>query len=131
MSTKTKNHRVEEIRDHINDLDTQLKTAQHALAAELAEDKKAFTDAMEADLDDWDKFLDRLDAKAAAKSGSARKQAEAAVGDLRRSKNNVATRLAEVREASGDRWTERRKAVTAARVELEKKVDKALQRTFW
>ena len=116
--------------DKLRQLETRARNAEHALAAELAEDKKTFTDTMEADLDEFDAFFKRLEAQASAKTGTAREQAEAAISELRRSKNAVVERLAEVREASGEEWRERKKKVTAARVELEQKVDKALQRPF-
>jgi hypothetical protein len=114
--------------DRLRQLETRARSAEHALAAELAEDKKTFTEAMEADVAEFEAFFKRLEAQAAAKTGTAREQAEAAIGDLRGSRDTVVKRLAEVREASGEEWRERRKKVTAARVELERKVDDALKK---
>jgi DNA-binding ferritin-like protein len=58
-----------------------------------------------------------------ANDGSAREQAEAAIRELRRHRNAVAERLAEVGGAPGQTWRERKKRLAAAREELERKVD--------
>jgi hypothetical protein len=120
--------RAEAAEDKVRLLETRAKAAEQALAAELAEDKKTFIDAMNADLDEFETLLNQLDAKAAAKTGSAREQAEAAISEARRSMNTVVEHLADVREASGDRWRERKKDVATARTELERKVDDALKK---
>jgi hypothetical protein len=130
VKTREADKRAAAADDKLRQLETRARNAEYALTAELAQDKQTFIDAMNADLDDFEELLHRLDEQAAAKTGSAREQAEADVGELRGSMNTVVERLAEVREASGDRWRERKKDVTAARVELERKVDEALQRTF-
>ncbi len=109
--------------DKLRQLETRASSAEHVLAEEVAEDKKSFVDAMNADLDDFKGRLHGLDEKAAAKTGSARERAQAAVAELRSSMNTVSERLAEVRNASGDRWRERKKDVMDARTKLEQKVD--------
>jgi hypothetical protein len=112
----------------LRQLETRANAAEHGLAAELAEDKEAFVAAMNADLAELEAFFHRLDARAAAKTGRARDEAEAAISDLRRMRNKVSKRLVEVRDSSDDRWRERKNAVTAARAELERKIDDVLKK---
>ena len=56
-------------------------------------------------------------------AASAREQAEAAISELRDSRDRLAARVAEVREASGEQWRDGKKDVDAARVKLEQKLD--------
>ncbi len=65
--------------DKLEQLDTRVKEAEHALAAELAEDKQAFIKAMEADLADFKESFSQLEAKA----GSARERAQSEIGTAR------------------------------------------------
>jgi hypothetical protein len=109
--------------DKLSELETRARSAESALAAELAEDKKTFVDAINADLEGLNALFHRLDEKAATKTGAAREHAEAAISDLRRSRDTLAERLTEVRDASGDRWRERKKDVIDARTKLDRKVD--------
>jgi hypothetical protein len=109
-------------------LEMRLKAAQDALAAELAEDKKTFNDAMQANLDDVTALVERMDKHAAAMAGSAREQAEAAMNDIHGTRDNVIARFADLREASDERWRERREEVLTARAELERKVDEFLKK---
>ena len=60
-------------------------------------------------------------------TGSAREQADAAISDIRRSRDAVAERLAQVRTASGERWRESKASVAAARAELERNADEAMK----
>jgi prefoldin subunit 5 len=134
MTTKA-HDALDEIRDRIDRLEAranaveakvqQLKSAQHALAAELAEDQQAFTDAMHAYLDDFKEFSERLSEKAETLRGNSREQAEAAIGDIRQSQTAVAERLAKVRHVSAERWHDGKESVAAARAELERKADAA------
>ena len=112
----------------VEELQTRLKTAEDALTAELAEDRQAFTDAMNAYLDDVKQFSAQLNEKAKTMSGSAREQAEAAIADIRRSRDAVAERVAHVRTASGERWRESKASVATARAELERKADEAMKK---
>jgi hypothetical protein len=112
----------------VQQLETRLKSAQHALAAELAEDEQAFTDAMHAYLDDFKEFSARLTEKAETLHGHSREQAEAAIGDIRQTQSAVAERLANVRQVSAERWRDGKESVAAARAELERKADAALKK---
>jgi chromosome segregation ATPase len=108
----------------IEQLQTRLEAAEHAVSAELAEDRQSFSDAMQAYLDDFNQLSTELHAKA----GSAREQADAAIGDIRQSRDAVAERLAQTRTASGERWRESKASVAAARAELERKADAAMEK---
>jgi predicted nucleic acid-binding Zn-ribbon protein len=110
-------------------LETRLGAAEQALAAELAEDSRTFSNAMEGYLGRVKALFDRLDARAPAKAGAAHDQTEASMSELRRSRDTVAEHLAELHHSSGERWREHKKAVSAARTELERKIDKALHKS--
>ncbi len=112
----------------VEQLQTRLKSAEHALAAELAEDRQTFSDAMQGYLDDFKRLAAELHEKAKTMSGTAREQAEAAISDIRRRRDAVAEQLAQVSAASGERWRESKASVAAARAELERKADEAMKK---
>lgn len=112
----------------VEQLQTRLKAAEKALAAELAEDRQAFTDAINAYLDDFKELSEELNQKAKTLSGSAREQADAAISDVRRSRDAVAEQVAQARAASDERWRESKASVAAARAELERKADAAMKK---
>ena len=112
----------------LRQLEARVKTAEHALAAELAEDKKGFSDAMQAYVDAANELPDHLAEYGNALAGDYRDAAEADASDLRRSRDTVAERLAELREAGGDRWRDSRKSVSAARAEHDRKADEAIKK---
>jgi hypothetical protein len=97
--------------------------AQSSLAADLANNRKKFADAVENEMHDWDTYLERLQAQTALRAASAREQSEAAISDLRRRRNTLAERLADGRTASGEAWDEQKKRIAAARDDLERKAD--------
>jgi hypothetical protein len=109
----------------LRQLEIKLDIAEHHLASAFAGDASSFVDAVEAELHDWDTYVEWLQMKAAtkAKAGSARERAEAAITELRQRRNTVAERLADVRAASGGAWRERKQRVAAAREELGRKAD--------
>jgi hypothetical protein len=109
-------------------LESRLESAEHALNAELAEDKKDFTDAMHAHLAESKAFLERLKAKGATKAGRAREHAEATMRDLDATTHTVEERLHELHEVSGDRLREEKTSATRARAELDRKLDEAGQK---
>ena len=106
-------------------LDGELRIAEQRLAAELAEDRREFTAAVEHALDAWNGLIDRLQARAAALGTAERQQAERAVADLRRRRMAIAESLAGVRAAPGEGWRDARKRVIAALEELQRKSDAA------
>ncbi len=116
------------VEDRIRQLEIKLDIAKHLLAAELAGDAGTFVGAVEAELHDWDAYLEWLQVRAAtrARAGSAREQAEAGIRELRRHRNTVAEHLAEVRAAPREVWREQKKPLAGAREELERKVNEVL-----
>lgn len=109
--------------EKIEQLDNDLDIAEHRLAAELAEDGKTFTQAVEAELHDWKTFLERMQAKAASTTGDARTRIEKAIADLRQDRAAVADDLAGAREATGEAWREYKTRVLAKLDELKRKAD--------
>ena len=112
----------------VEQLQTRVKAAEHALSAELAEDRQAFTDAINAYLDDFKELSEELNQKAETLTGNAREQADAAIGDVRRSWDAVAERVTQARTASDERWRESKASVAEARAELERKADAAMKK---
>ena len=96
---------------------------KRSLDADLAEDRPHFTAAVEAELHGWDAFAERLQATAAAKTGSARDRAETGIKELRRRRLAVTERLDDLRDVPGEAWREHQERVTAARDELERMAD--------
>jgi hypothetical protein len=115
------------VEDELSLLESRLRSAEHALAAELADDKKTFTDAMGAHLAESKAFLQRLGAKAAKKRGRARERAEATMRDLDATMHTVEEDLHELYDVSGDRLREEKTSAARARAALDRKLDEARQ----
>ncbi|HUO69665.1 MAG TPA: hypothetical protein VMU39_02725 [Solirubrobacteraceae bacterium] len=96
----------------------RLDIVEPPAAADAAEDRRTFVGTVEAQLRGWDTYLERLQVTAATTGGTARDQAEAAISELRRHRNELGERLSQVRSAS-TAWSEGRKSVEAARDALE------------
>jgi hypothetical protein len=107
----------------------RLRVARTAVAADLAESRQTFTDAVEDELATWDAYFERLQGQTALRAATARAQAEAAISDLRRRRNTVAERLADIRAASADGWDEEKNRISAARDDLERHAEE-LSATF-
>src|SRR4029450_9319192 len=82
--------------------EARFRVAQSSLAADLADNRKTFADAIEDELHSWDTYFERLQAQTAIRAASAREQSEAAISDLRRRRNTLAEQLADARSASED-----------------------------
>jgi hypothetical protein len=108
---------------------SRLRVAHSAVAAELAVTSETFTDAVEAELSEWDAYFERLQAQAALRAESTRYQAEAAISELRQRRNSVADQLTHARAARGRAWDEDKARLAALRDELERKADE-LSATF-
>jgi hypothetical protein len=106
-------------------LENAVQIAEHHLDAEIADDRKQFVDAVEAELDDWEAFMERMQTHAAAKTGAAREESERVIADLRRRRLAIGESLAGVRAAVGDTWRDGKKRVLAALDELKRKADAA------
>ena len=115
--------RVDAFEEKFEQFEARLHVAQRSVAAELSHDRQSFIDAVEDELHEWDNYFERLQAQAAWRAISAREQAEAAISDLRRRRNAVAARLAEIRSASAEGWEEQKTRIETARDDLERKAD--------
>ena len=109
----------------LEQLDNELELAEHRVAAEFAATNEQFTVAIEAELHRWDAYLDRMQAKAAAKSGAARERAEAAVADLRQRRVSINKSLSDVGTAAGNGWHVAKTRVLAELDDLKSKADTA------
>jgi hypothetical protein len=114
---------VDDVEQRLAQLKTRLDVAECSLAADASGDWATFTAAVEAELEGWDNYLERLQTTVATRAWHAREQAEAAIGDVRSRRIAVDERLAQARDAAGDRWREQRERVSEARDELEQKAD--------
>jgi DNA repair exonuclease SbcCD ATPase subunit len=115
--------RAAAVEERLEQLDNELELAEHRVAAEFAETEDHFGDALEAELHDWDAYLDRMQTKAAAQSGAARERAEAAVTDLRQRRVSIGKSLSDVGTAAGDGWRGAKARVLAELDELKTKAD--------
>ena len=109
-------------------LEARLKVAEHGLAAELADNRKEFIEAMDAYVDDYWELNHALKETAASRLGEEREQDEENLRVLRHDRDTVAERLSETRARADDRWHESKRSVGAARGELDRKVDEAMKK---
>jgi hypothetical protein len=114
-----------DVDQQLEQLENGLGIAEHRVAAELADDRRQFTAAVEAELDGWDRCIERMQAIAATRTGAARERAEQVIADLRRRRIAAAESLAGVRAATGEEWRGAKKRVLAALDELTRKADAA------
>jgi hypothetical protein len=112
-----------EVEEKLGRLRTRVDVAEHSLSADVSGDWPTFVVAVEAELDTWDTYLERLQTSVAAKAWKARAQAETAIAEVRTRRIAVDEHLAHARDRTDDAWQEQRERVTAARDELEQKVD--------
>jgi hypothetical protein len=112
-----------EVEEKLGQLKTRVDIAEHSLTADLSGDWPTFVAAVEAELDSWDTYLERLQTSVAANAWETRAQAETAIAEVRTRRIAVDEHLAHARDRSDDAWQEQRKRVTAARDELEHKAD--------
>ena len=103
--------------DTLAELGTKLTIAEHRRAAEVARDRDGFVRSVEAELHAWDSYLEQIERRAAAPTGSGR--AEISTSELKRRRNELARRLGDARIASDDAWRERRERVFDALDELD------------
>ena len=104
---------VADVEQRLAQLKTRLDVAERSLAADTSNDWPTFADAVEAELESWDTYLERLQTTVATRAWHARERAEAAIGDVRSRRLAVHERLADgVRER-----------VTESRDELAEKAD--------
>jgi hypothetical protein len=104
---------VEDVEQKLAQLRTRLDVAERSLAADVSGDWTTFAAAVEAELETWDAYLERLQATVATRAWHAREQAETVIGDVRSRRIAVGEHLAQGA----------RERVDAARTELEQKAD--------
>jgi hypothetical protein len=109
----------------LEQLDNELELAEHGVAAEFASTQEQFADAIGAELQRWDVYLARMQARAAAKSGAARERAEAAIADLRQLRVSIDTSLSDVGTAAGNGWRGAKTRILAELDDLKSKADAA------
>jgi hypothetical protein len=114
---------VDDVEQRLAQLKTRLDVAERSLAADVSGDWATFSAAVEAELESWDTYLERLQTTVATRAWHAREQAEVAIGDIRSRRIEVDARLAQARDGDGDAPEAARKRVTAAREALEQKAD--------
>jgi len=114
--------------ERFEQFEARLQAAQSSVAADLADNREKFADAIENELHSWDTYLERLQTRTALRAANAREQSEAAIRDLRRRRNALAERLADARTASGAAWDEQKQRIAAARDDLERKADEVSAR---
>lgn len=108
----------------LEDLETRLAIARHRLDAELADNRRLFERAVEAELRDWNTYLQRRQRRAAAEVRVGG-QSQLVITGLRSHHDEVARRLRELRAVSDESWWDGRNEVEAALDELERTADAA------
>jgi hypothetical protein len=106
-------------------LGNELDIAEHRPAAELADDRASFIDAVEAELRGWDISLERMQTRAAMQNGADRAMREDAIAEVRRHRTAAADRLTEVRAAGDHDWRDVKKRMLAALDNLERRAHTA------
>jgi DNA anti-recombination protein RmuC len=114
--------KAEAVDENVRQLEIDIAIAENRLAAEMADDAKSFAEAVEAELHGWDAAIERLQARAATKVQDARDQAEAAIAELRRTRNRAAERLNALRASADDAWHEQKNRIAEVLEDLERKV---------
>jgi hypothetical protein len=104
-------------------LHARLDVAGHSVAVEIAPDEDTFEDAVEAELQSWDVFFERVQTTAVAEAWNRRLQAEAAVSEMRALRLEIDERLAALRMSPPVQREEQRARVTKARERLERIAD--------
>jgi hypothetical protein len=112
-----------EVEQKLGQLRTRVDVAEHSLSADVSGDWPTFVAAVEAELDTWDTYLERLQTSVAARAWTTRAQAERAIAEVRTHRIAVDEHLAHARHRTDDGWQEQRQRVVAARDELEQQVD--------
>ena len=113
----------DQVEEKLGQLKTRVDVAEHSLTADLSGDRQTFIAAVEAELDSWDTYLERLQTSVAANAWKTRARAEAAIADVRTRRIAVDEHLANGGERTGEAWQQQRTRVIAARDELEQKAD--------
>jgi hypothetical protein len=104
---------IDDVEQKLAHLKTRLGVEERSLAADASDDWATYAAAVEAELESWDTYLERLQATAATRAWHARERAETEIGEVRSRRIAVDESL-----AHGDK-----ERVSEARDELEQKAD--------
>lgn len=113
---------VEDVEQELAQLRTRLDVAERSLAADASGDWATYAAAVEAELESWDTYLERLQATVATRAWHARERAETAISEVRTRRIAVDERLAQAPVHNGG-WREQEERVSEARDALEQKAD--------
>jgi chromosome segregation ATPase len=113
---------VEDVEQKLAQLKTRLDVAERSLAADASGDWATYVAAVEAELESWDTYLERLQTTVATRAWHAREQAETAIGEIRTRRLAVDERLTQAPVHNGG-WREQKERVSEARDALEQKAD--------
>jgi Skp family chaperone for outer membrane proteins len=105
------------------ELATRLDVAERSLAVDAEQERARFAAAVDAELRSLDSYVDRLQQDASTQSGGARRQADAAIAELRTRRLELGNELMRLRHCAGDSWHAERTRVAVEREELERRAD--------
>jgi hypothetical protein len=119
---------LDDVEQRLAQLKARLDVAERSLAADVSGDWATFAAAVEAELESWDIYLERLQTIVATRAWQSRERAEEAIGEVRSRRIAVEERLAQVCSAA---WQDQQERVGAARDELEQKADELSANLHW
>ena len=90
----------DEVEEKLAQLRARIEIAEHSLAADASDGWSAFAAAVEAELERWDAYIERLQTSVVDKAWKAREQAEVAIGDVRSRRIEVDERLAQAHDTA-------------------------------
>ena len=111
----------EEAEDQLEELETKVKVAEHALAADVAQDKQAFTTEVDAELHEWEGYFGELRERVSSWGAKA-------VGELQQRRAAIAEHLDALRTSTGESWQELRTRIDEERRQLATAVDEVTAR---
>ena len=114
--------KAETVDEKVRQLEIDTAIAESRLAAEMADDVTSFVEAVEAELDEWDAAIERLQMRVVTKAQGARAQAEAQIAALRQARNRAAEHLSALQASSDDAWQRQKSRVTEALDDLGQKL---------
>ena len=117
--------KAEAVDEKVRQLEIDIAIAEDRLAAEMADDVTSFVEAVEAELENWDAAIERLQTRVATKAQDARAQAEAEIAELKQARNRAAERLSALHVSSDEAWQRQKNRVTEALDDLERKLREA------
>lgn len=90
--------------------------------------KDAYTEKLQAQIDQWTAEVEKLEAKARESKADAKIEIEENVGDAKKRLEAAKTKAREVRNASGEAWQELKAGTESAFESLKEAVDRARTR---